>query len=272
MPTILITYAWDDNTDGDVDFIAQELDRAGLRARLDQWNIRAGGRLWDRIEGVIGGTTGPDGWLVVATAQSLGSKACKEEFAYALGRALARRGSDFPVIALFPGPVDEGLMPVGIRTCLSVSLADPEWAERVTTAIEGRSPSLVRPQLEPFTVHIYRHASAAERRVVIEVRPRAGTWSPFFAAVPLPEKDRVQPRIICGPRGRVPQGDAPPDSGAAPSSDNAWWVLFAQSGATPTESYYIHCSERPGRLAFGVHGGRPQFVVGDLKPYPSRDL
>jgi hypothetical protein len=70
-----------------------------------------------------------------------------------------------------------------------------------------------------------------------------------------------------GPRGQVPQGGALPNTGEAPSSNDAWWVMFAQNEATPTQSYYIPCKELPSRLAFGVNGGQPQFIVADLPLY-----
>jgi hypothetical protein len=267
MSTVWITYAWDDNTQCDVDFVAQELVRVGVQVKLGHWNIRANGRLWEQIERFIEEETGSDAWLIYATQNSLGSKACKEEFSYALERAFSRRGDNFPVIAMFPGPVGNSLIPVGNRACLNVSLIDPEWTERVKAAAEERTPSLARPQLEPFTIQVHRDRSAAGHRFAIEVRPRAGTWSPFFAAVPLSEKDRVQPRIMHGPRGQVPQGNELPDTGEAPSSNDAWWVMFAQNEATPTQSYYIPCKELPSRLAFGVNGGQPQFIVADLPLY-----
>jgi hypothetical protein len=272
MSTIWITYAWDDNTNGDVDFVAQELVRVGVQVKLHHWNIRAGKRLWEQIERFVQEETESDAWLICATQNSLGSEACKEEFSYALDHALKRRDNNFPIIAMFPGSVDNSLMPAGIRPRLYVSLTDLEWKDRVKAAAEGRNPSLERPQLEPFTIQIYRNTSAVDHSLAIEVRPREGIWSPFFAAVPLSEKDRVQPHIKHGPRGRVPQGDTLFNTGEAPSNDNAWWVMFAQNEATPTQSYFIHCNERPTRLAFGINGGRPQFIVGDLQLYASQSF
>ncbi len=228
MSTIWITYAWDDNKHSDVDFVAQELVRAGVQVKLDHWNIRAGRRLWEQIERFIQEEKESDAWLIYATQDSLGSEARKEEFTCALDRALKKRGDKFPIIAMFPGPIDDSLMPAGIRPRLFVSLTDPDWKERVQAAAEGQSPPSARPQLEPFTIQIYRYNAAAGHRLAIEVRPRAGTWAPFFAAVPLSEKDQVQPRIAHGPRGRVPQDVALLDTGGAPSSNDTWWVLFDQ--------------------------------------------
>jgi hypothetical protein len=268
MSTIRITCAWDDNTLGDVDYIAQELTRVCLQVKIDHWNIRAGRRLWEQIENIIQKENESDAWLMYATQKSLGSEVRREEYSDAIERTLSRRGDDFPIIALFPGPIDHSLIPITIRTLVYVSLTDLEWIERIKVAAERRSASTARTHLEPFTVQIYRNDPAAGQGLAIEVRPRAGTWSPFFAAVPLSEKDRVQPQIILGPHDRVPQDSVLIDTGEAPSSDNGWWVMFARNEATPIQSYYIRCVELPSRLAFGVNGGRPQFIVSDLQLYP----
>ena len=174
MPTIWITYAWDDNTQCDVDFVAQELVRVGVQVMLGSWNIRANGRLWEQIERFIQEETGSDAWLIYATQNSLGSEACKEEFLYALDRALDRRGNNFPVIGLFPGPVDSSLIPAGDRIRLNVSLTDLEWKERVKTAAEEQIPFLARPQLEPFAIQVHRDRSAAGHRLWRSGRCRSG--------------------------------------------------------------------------------------------------
>ena len=86
MAAIWITYAWKDNENEDVDFIAQELQLAGLTVQLDRWNIGAGKRLWEQIETFIVKPDQSDAWVLIATQNSLQSEPCKEEFSYALGR------------------------------------------------------------------------------------------------------------------------------------------------------------------------------------------
>ena len=44
-----------------------------------------------------------------------------------------------------------------------------------------------------------------DKKIAIEVRPRAGLWAPFVAAIPLSEKEFVKPMIMAGPRD-VPTG------------------------------------------------------------------
>ena len=255
--SVWITYAWEDNKDGDVDFTAQELIRAGLEVKLDRWNLSAGKRLWEQIEAFIQDPSKSNGWLLYATQASLGSSKCKEEFAYALDRALETRGSDFPIIALFPASVDNALIPAGIKTRLFVSITDPDWKERIVAAIEGRQPDITRPQIEPYALTV--HKSGEEH--VIEVRPRAGTWSPFLAAIPIHDREDVSPRLSYGPAKHIPTSTVLMSYGQGTSSDGKLWITFAGNEATPTQSYYIRCKQLPSLLIFGINGGPPQYQV-----------
>ena len=261
MATIWITYAWADNQHNDVDFVAQELERAGLTVKLDRWNLGAGRRLWEQIEAFICEPNQSDAWLLVATNNSLASEPCKEEFAYALDRALKSRGDMFPVIALFLTHTDPSLIPAGIRTRLHVSITDPDWKERIVAAAERRAHAASRPDVQPYHLHVHR-LEGRSKPFAIEVRPRAGVWAPFIAGVPMAEKEKVQPFIMIGPR------EVPTDTGILtagyydePSPDNAMWLMYSGNQSTPTESYYIWCKELPSKLIFGVDGREPQFTV-----------
>lgn len=260
MATVWITYAWTDNQHGDVDFVAQELQRAGLTVRLDRWNLGAGRRLWEQIEAFITKSDQSDAWLLVATNNSLASEPCKEEFAYALDRALKSRGQTFPVIALFLTHIDPTLIPAAIRTRLYVSITDPDWKERIVAAAEGRAHAFSTPDIQPFHLRVHELQDRS-KRFAIEVRPRAGVWAPFIAGVPLSEKDAVQPNIMIGPR------DVPTDSGMllncgeGASADNSFWLMHAGNQSTPTESYYVWCNQLPSALIFGVNGRPPQYTA-----------
>lgn len=260
MAIVWVTYAWADNQHGDVDFVAQELGNAGLTVNLDRWNVGAGRRLWEQIEGFICRSDQSDAWLLVATNNSLVSEPCKEEFAYALDRALRSRGDTFPVIALFLTHTDPSLIPASIRTRLHVSITDPDWKNRIVAAAEHRAYSASRPYIQTFYLHVHS-LQGRSKPLAIEIRPRAGVWAPFITGVPMIEKERVQPSIMIGPR------DVPTDSGMlvncgeGPSPDNLMWLMHAGNQSTPTESYYIWCKELPSKLIFGVNGQAPQFTV-----------
>jgi TIR domain len=256
MASIWLTYAWDDNKDSDVDFAAQELVAAGLDVKLDRWNISAGRRLWEQIERFIQDRTECDAWLLYATENSLGSEACREEYAYALDRALRSRGDTFPVIALFPDSVDTALIPAGIRTRLYVSLTDPDWKERVLAAAVARAPQIQRRPVTPFLIRVHDLTNDnPTQNHAIEVRPRAGTWSPFVLLVPIGEKDAVQPDLIHGPAGRLPATSITGIAGTGTSQDGRWHYIKATNQATPTQSYYLLCAKLPSEMAFGQEEG-----------------
>jgi hypothetical protein len=258
MATVWLTYAWQDNEHREVDFVAQELQSSGLTVKLDRWNLEAGRRLWAQIEHFICCQDESDAWLLYATQNSLGSEACKEEYAYALDRALDSRDSDFPIIALFPSRVDATLIPAGIRTRLYVSLTDAAWKERIKAAAEGRTPSVAKPQVAPF-YHFVHDTKQLSRRYVIEVRPRAGTWSPFVAAIPVTERNSVNPEIAFGPANRIPMGIVL--FNMRQWINESWWFSTATNGASPTQSHYISCDRLPSELVFGVLDSQNQYRI-----------
>lgn len=249
MATIWITYSWVDNENQDVDFVAQEIRGTGLTVKLDRWNVVAGRRLWEQIDRFITDPRESDAWLLVATNNSLESEPCKEEFAYALGRALKTRGGAFPVIALFLGDVDHSLIPAGIGSRLHVSIIDPDWKERIAAAASGRSPSTATPNVDPFVIRT--HERSGSRPWVIEIRPRADTWSPFFAAIPIHERGSVEPKLVHGPRDSIPTISAMILHPPHPDPTGEWWVLPAGNQASPTMSYFLSCANLPTKIAFG---------------------
>lgn len=254
MATVWLTYAWDKDNDDDVVFAAQELERAGLTVKMDRWTVQAGKRLWDQIEKHITNESECDAWVWFATQKSLTSEACKEEFAYALDRALKARGQ-FPVVGLFQGHVEQTLIPSGVKTRLYVSLTDENWVERVKAAAEGRIAELNRPEIPPYELKVHQKWG----KHVIELRPRAGQWGICLVAVPLPEKQAMEPSLLFGPRGN------PPDvsqlmGGQEASPDKLWWVMSCQNGVNPSHSCYLVCKKLPSQVVFGPHDGT-QFSV-----------
>ena len=256
MQTVWITYAWVDNEMGDVDFIAQELRNHKLNVKLDRWNIGAGRRLWDQIARFITDEAESDCWVLYATENSLASERCREEFAYALDRALRSRGNEYPIIGLFPGPVEKSLVPPGIRTRLYVSLTDPDWKERIAAASEGRTPEIETPQIDPFVLRVHDTG----RQKVIEIRPRAGLWAPCFGAIPIDEKDGVNPIMMSGPKDRIPMAGMSSIRESV-SIDKKLWVLSCGEGANPIQSCYMFCNAMPSAISFGQADKGPNFTV-----------
>lgn len=259
MKKLWITYSWKDNEESDVTFLAQELQKTGIDVKLDRWVLNSGSRLWEQIDSQITSSDNSDAWAIYATQNSLGSEACKEEISYALQRALESRGSNFPLIGVFPGPVESTLIPSVIKSRLYVSLSDPDWKERICAAVERRSLDLTHFEIHPYHFHLHKKADG---KFAIEVRPRAGVWAPFFAAIPVSEKEKVNMHILRGPKGTPPMGGILTNSGEGlDEKTGAWWIVFAGDEATTTQSYFCICDSLPSQFAFGVNNGQPQYIV-----------
>lgn len=264
MPSLRITCAPADNEQQDVDFLAQELGRAGVTVKLDRWHLTAGRRLWDQIADFITNPAQSDGWAIYATQNSLGSEPCREELAYALDRALGSRTDAYPVIALFPGPVDTTLLPASLRVRLCVSTTDPDWKERIVAAVERRAVMIGSDPLQPFVARSIQPAPPPYR-YVLEFRPRAGAWNPFLFGVPVGERESVSMTIRSGPPGRIPPiAGVVMTRGGGITDDQQWIYELGYDPATPINSYYAFLREMPSKLVFGQegNGGQVYFMEG----------
>lgn len=250
-----ITYSWKDNSNQDVDFIAQELGKAGLDVHLDRYDLVPGQRLWDQIQKAIDDPSKCDGWLWVVTQNSLGSEKCKEEFSYALNRALGNRGDGFPVIALFLGDIDQSLITPGIKVRLYVNITSPGWKEQIVAGVERRAPDRPVQNLEPFYIQIHEKSPS---QFFIEIRPRAGTWHPFFVTIPKEEKELVGGSLWIAPAGRPDLlikifCSLGPLEGS-PAGDSDRWAFGLQEDITPAKSAFLMCNVLPSNIVFGSPG------------------
>jgi len=264
-----VSYAWADNDGGDVDFLAQELKKVGIEVKLDRWNISAGKHLWEQIDAFITQPGESDAWVFYATQNSLGSPACREEYYIALDRALKARSEVFPLIAVFPGKVDQGLLPAGIKIRLYVSLVDGDWRERIVAAIEQRAPLIEAGALEPYecTIHPVMQTPWGDVHPV-EMRPRAGHWAPCFVGVPVPEFEKTRLLVplyaSIGPKGYPPKpsrnvGEVSNAQGT--TSDYAYRTCTYDEECTPTRSLFAYFTSLPTEVIFGGSHEKSVFAV-----------
>lgn len=148
-----------------------------MSVRLDRTQLLAGKRLWDQIADEID-SPHLDGWAIIVTENSLQSEPCLEEIAYALDRALRTRGSNFPLIGIFPTPVNRSIIPSALATRLYVTLKDRDWATRIADSLGGASTQR-SPTVEPYEFKIHRDGDDW----VYEMRPRDGVWQPASVVV-----------------------------------------------------------------------------------------
>src|ERR1700739_3458442 len=154
MTKLWLTYAWKDNETEQVDFVAQELRKAGLEVMVDRVALIAGRRLWPQIAAQIEKPENSDAWAIYVTENSLRSEPCQEELAIALDRALRSRGDAYPLIGIFPAPIDSTIVPPAIRTRLYVDLTDSNWVERVRSSAQNELPSIEPQEIESFVIRV----------------------------------------------------------------------------------------------------------------------
>jgi hypothetical protein len=252
MAKLWLTYAWKDNEDQRVDFIIGELAKTGLTVKFDRAHLVPGQRLWDNLDKAITEPGQSDAWAIYATKNSLSSEPCLEELAYALDRALRTHGHQFPLIGIFPEPLDRSIIPSAIATRLYVTLNDAEWAKKVAARAEGNPPE-VNTHVEPYIIANHRTGDV----VTLELRPRAGRWFPFMVLVPDGEHAMLS-AVTHGPHGR------PPDACMVARNDvtlenlngKNYKGVRLQHAVDPLNSAYVQLSAIPSEILFGPEGGR----------------
>jgi hypothetical protein len=247
-PRLWLTYAWTDNHQQDVDFVIQELTRRGIDVHYDRAQLLTGRRLWSQIDASISDPSKSDAWALVATKSSLESEPCQEEIAYALDRALRTRGGTFPLIGIFPTPLDRLLIPSAIATRLYVTLKDAKWADTVAADLRGEAkpaPGSVQPFV--FTEH-----SRTGGGTTIEMRPRSGQWYPGIIVVPLAERALLL-GVEQGAPG-VPPRTSMTGSSSVTSEDGTFVGRSVNHAITNELSMFVHFSAKPSEVRFGTQG------------------
>lgn len=194
MGKIWLTYAWADNEDNDFDYIVSALKEKGLEVVFDKVHIIPGQRLWQQIDkGIMDPSV--DAWGIYVTENSLKSEPCLEEIAYALDRTLRSKGSNFPLIGLFPKTIDREVIPSALATRLYVNLRMNDWAEQVVAGVTGVSTSKSNT-IEPYGYQLHQRTDG----YLLEVWPRVGHWSPSYAIVKEEDREKLT-SYFCGVKG-----------------------------------------------------------------------
>jgi len=244
-----LTYAWKDNQDQDVDHVVEELNKVGLDVAFDRAHIIPGQRLWPQIDkGISDPTT--DGWAILATENSFSSEPCLEEIAYALDRALRTRGGDFPLIGIFPAPIDRAFIPSAIATRLYVTLQQPNWARLVADGVAKKHPGATA-SVTPYVARFHDLNGTP----VLELRPRSGRWYPAVVGV-LKGGPLVIKCIMPGPSGRATLGGIV-NTSSGESLDGLWSYISAHHAIDALNSLYISFEGEPrGPIMFGDQEGQ----------------
>lgn len=240
-----ITYGWDDNDEGDFDYLVQELASAGVPATYDKIALVPGKRLWEQIGTRI--MEDPlSGWSYLVTPAGLASAGCREELSYALQRVLETKGEEFPLIGLVH-QVSFDDVPLALRVRLCVDLNAPNWKEQVRAGVEGRAPQREDQERSPFIVKVHRAYQSDPDATAIEFRPRFGEL--FYWRIGFP---------VDGPKP-TRWGSGPSDGGgmSGMASDVVSGVRGIQIGGIDME--FVGAGDRlsASRSAYVVFVGQP---------------
>lgn len=277
MKTAWLTYAWKDNegaTQGDVDFVIQEIEKHGVSLRTDKRDLVVGRSLWPQIESHITDPNLCDAWAFLVTANSLASKPCHEELLYALDRALDKRKAEFPVIGIFMGESPPDL-PKALAVRLCVSTDEPNWAQRVAGGIRSEKVAMSVAETRPFHAHLCNDGRGGGDHM-FEVRPRLGLWSPFCVGVAKADVGRVLSIHYSPSTGEPPNCADGHGAGSMQSPLDDWeeddfaWRGARSPAVSPGMAAHVSLKldGKPLKLRFGRKGG-PLFDV-NLEPYETQ--
>ena len=108
---IWLTYAWKDNEDRQIDYVIGSLKSQKLEVGYDRARLIPGQRLWPQLDAAISDPN-LDAWAIYATKESLNSEPSALRNLLTLWTALSGfRGASFPIIGIFPEPIDRSLIP-----------------------------------------------------------------------------------------------------------------------------------------------------------------
>lgn len=251
MGSVWITFATEDNEDGDIDYLAQEFHRDALRTRLHPMFPAEDEKIDRLMPAFLIRPEQSSAWILYASERAL-AQGRAGRIASAVEKAKAIRG-EFPAIGLFPSP-EIASSAGGIPFSHKLFLDDREWRSGLGTALGTTlSGGFHSEGIVPPYVAKLRPNAPEPNRYTFEFRPRMGRWDPVLFAVPPEDKARVSPEIA----------NHPAEEGF--SEDAEWYFLRGSTPATPQTSYIVSLRDLPSRLAFGQEGA-DEVVIMTVRP------
>jgi hypothetical protein len=235
MATVWITFATEDNVDGNIDYLAQEISQCGWKTRMHPMFPGEDDKIDRLMPAFLARPEQSDAWILYGSDKAL-EHGRAARIRVAMERALGARG-EFPAVGLFPGAPDTSL-----QLTHTVGMHDDDWRTQLGEAL-GCDLRERKGGVVPGYVATVNVVSGEDYRYVFECRPKMGRWTSFVFAVLPEEKARVAPKIL---------GDADAEEGF--SEDAQWYFQVSRRTGTPAESYSVLLRELPSRLAFGPEG------------------
>jgi hypothetical protein len=248
MGTVWITFATEDNVDGDVDYLAQEISRSGSRTRQHPLFVGEDDKIDRLMPAFLGRPDQSDAWILYASRKTLEGGRL-ERITTALANSLEKRG-EFPLIGVFR-ELEAGVQARELPLTDRLAADDPEWRDRLGEALGVNLTRSSDDGLPPYIAKL--HPGSGQFKHVFEFRPKMGRWDSFLFAILPEERATVAPEI------------RPFESAEGFSDDAEWYFQIARTPATPSTSYFVMMREMPSRVAFGQEG-KDEVVILNMRP------
>ena len=249
MGTVWITFATENNVDGDIDYLAQEIGRCGLRTRMHPMFPGEDEKIDRLIPAFLSRPEQSDAWILYASSEGL-PQGRAERIREAVNRALESRNS-VPIVGIFLN-AQAATDASAIRFNHVLFADDPEWRGRLGEALNCDLSTTDDDGLPPYVAKL-RPEAPEPYRFSFECRPKMGRWESFLFAILPEEKARVSPQI------------ASSDFEDGFSEDAEWYFQLARTPATPLDSHVVLMKDTPTRLAFGQEGA-DEVVILNMRP------
>jgi hypothetical protein len=251
MGAVWITFATENNVDGDIDYLAQEISRTGLRTRLHPLFPGEDDKIERLMPAFLTRPDQSDAWILYGSEELLKGDRL-QKISRVVQRAIEERGA-FPRIGLFTN-AGEFTKAEPIALTDKVFVDDPEWRSRLGRAlgIDLQNGAASDTGLPPYVAKL--HPTTGEPfRYTFEFRPKMERWDSVLFAILPEERARVAPEIQ----------NQPYEEGF--SEDGEWYFLVGRTPATPRNSYVVAMKDLPTRLAFGQEG-TDEVVILNIRP------
>lgn len=235
MATVWITFATEDNTEGVIDYLAQEISRCGWKTRMHPMFPGEDEKIDRLMPAFLARPEQSDAWILFGSVKALEhGRAARIEGA--IRTALGARG-EFTAVGLFPGARDARL-----QLSHTVGVHDADWRQQLGSALGCDLMQTSGGALPSYVANV-NLLSGSEYRYSFECRPKIGRWEEFLFAVPPEDMARVAPKMAF--ETAVEEGF---------SDDAEWYFQISRRPATSDKGYSVLMRELPKRLAFGQEG------------------
>jgi len=255
-PRLWISYPWISREERDFAYLVSQLKDAHIEATYDSLQLLPNRHLWERtVQRLL--SVGFDGWLYILTHQCFTRKTCTDELTAAINQAVQHMGPDFPMVGLMYDIATQQV-PLMLRVRPCISLADPNWKQRICDVLKCHTPRAQRGAIRGearFNWRIHPNYSGDPSMTAVEVCSKEDSIQYWRFAIP---KSTRTVNWGQGPSGghEISQIRFSEATGSARyGSHEVTWFGAANIISRTESAYAVFCGPLPDFICFGPAKG-----------------